>query len=352
MAILTLDLGKFKSVACLYEPGSQSAQFETLNTSPAELQDLIQRCSPQRVIIEACSLYGWIHDLCFQLGFPLTVVSTTEEAWRWQNVKRKTDRDDALKLARLTMMGEITPVHVPLKENREYRRLVKYRKTIVGRINRVKNNIRAILDQQGHRAPNGHRAWTEEGIKFLGQYRKPFEECEMEELWKGEMDLELKSLEQMETQLLEVERKLNQLAKQDERVRLLETMPGMGSRTAEMIATVLDDPSRFSSGRAVSAYAGLVPRQHQSGTIDRQGRITKRGPRELRAALVEVAWVMMRYNPWAAEVYTRLCRGQKTRKKQALVALARKILVRCWAMLRDGKPWDPEAGKEKKSDQS
>ena len=47
MTILTLDLGKFKSVACLYEPASQSAQFETLNTSPAEIQNLILRTSPQ-----------------------------------------------------------------------------------------------------------------------------------------------------------------------------------------------------------------------------------------------------------------------------------------------------------------
>ena len=91
MTILTLDLGKFKSVACLYEPASQSAQFETLNTSPAEIQNLILRTSPQRVIIEACSLYGWIYDLCLQLGFPLTVVSTNDEAWPWQNIKRKTD---------------------------------------------------------------------------------------------------------------------------------------------------------------------------------------------------------------------------------------------------------------------
>jgi hypothetical protein len=54
--------------------------------------------------------------------------------------------------------------------------------------------------------------------------------------------------------------------------------------------------------------------------------------------LVECAWVMLRYNRWAAAVYRRLSHG-KARKKQAIVALARKLLVRCWAMLRDGTPW-------------
>ena len=59
--------------------------------------------------------------------------------------------------------------------------------------------------------------------------------------------------------------------------------------------------------------------------------------------LVECAWVMLRYNAWARAVYTRLSRG-KARKKQAVVALARKLLVRCWAMLRDRTPWrrDPK----------
>ena len=100
----------------------------------------------------------------------------------------------------------------------------------------------------------------------------------------------------------------------------------------------LGDARRFSNGKQVSAYGGLVPRQFQSGETDRRGRITRRGPALLRKLLVECAWVMLRYNAWARAVYQRLSRG-KARKKQAIVALARKLLVRCWAMLRDGTPW-------------
>ena len=91
----------------------------------------------------------------------------------------------------------------------------------------------------------------------------------------------------------------------------------------------------------MSAYGGLVPRQYRSGESDRRGRITRRGPALLRKLLVECAWVMLRYNAWARAVYQRLSRGQ-ARKKQAIVALARKLLVRCWAMLRDGQPWRAE----------
>ena len=89
----------------------------------------------------------------------------------------------------------------------------------------------------------------------------------------------------------------------------------------------------------MGAFAGLVPKQYQSGVTDRRGTITRRGPAILRKLLVECAWAMLRYNPWAQKVYQNLTGGGQARKKPAVVALARKILVRCWAMLRDGVPW-------------
>ena len=116
-------------------------------------------------------------------------------------------------------------------------------------------------------------------------------------------------------------------------------MPGIGPRTAETIAAYVDRARRFKNARQVSAYAGLVPRQYQSGQTDRRGRITRRGPRLLRKMLVEAAWVMLRYNDWARQIIQRISKGQRTRKRQALVALARKLLVRCWALLRDETTW-------------
>ena len=143
--------------------------------------------------------------------------------------------------------------------------------------------------------------------------------------------------------LEQAEARLDALARADAGVRLLETAPGVGPRTAETVVAYLGDAGRFATGKQVSAYGGLVPRQYQSGETDRRGRITRRGPALLRKLLVECAWVMLRYNRWARAVYARLSQG-KARKKQAIVALARKLLVRCWAMLRDGTPWraDPE----------
>jgi transposase len=140
-------------------------------------------------------------------------------------------------------------------------------------------------------------------------------------------------------QVADAEAALDRLASADPATRRLETIPGVGPRTAEAVAAHLGDPHRFASGQQVSAYAGLVPRQYQSGETDRKGRITRSGPGVLRKLLVECAWAMLRYNAWARATYARLTRGGGTRKKPAVVALARKLLVRCWAMLRDNADW-------------
>jgi transposase len=68
-------------------------------------------------------------------------------------------------------------------------------------------------------------------------------------------------------------------------------------------------------------------------------RVTRRGPAVLRKLLVECSWCMLRYNPWAQSQYRRLTGGGVSRKKPAIVAPARKLLVRCWAMLRTNQRW-------------
>ena len=151
--------------------------------------------------------------------------------------------------------------------------------------------------------------------------------------------MELSEMNHLAEQHKELEKRLRAWAKADWRVQLLCTIPGIGRRTAEVVVAYLDDPFRFKNAAHLSSYAGLVPRRFQSGEMDRHGRIHKRGPGLLRAALVEAAWMMVRYNPWARSLYLRICGNQKTRKKKAIVAVARKLLVRCWIMLKRREPW-------------
>ena len=150
-------------------------------------------------------------------------------------------------------------------------------------------------------------------------------------------------LDSLADQLSDVERRLDVIANEDERIQRVRTIPGVGRKTAEVIVTALDDVDRFENARQVSAYIGLVPRQYQSGETDRNGRITKRGSRLLRTMLVECAWMSLRYNEWSRTTYDRIHGGQQTRKKKATISvLARKIAVVAWSMLKHKTDWDPE----------
>ena len=127
----------------------------------------------------------------------------------------------------------------------------------------------------------------------------------------------------------------------DGRAKLVETIPG-GPALARRCRH-LGDAERFATAKQVGALrrsgAAAVPSGVTVGKDHRAGRQHCR-------SYWSSAWGHLRYNPWACDLYRRLTGGGNARKKPAVVALARKLLVRCWAMLRDGVPWraDPEAG--------
>jgi len=336
---LALDLGRYKSVACHYHAPSGEAAFARLDTTRVELHRLLTRRPPGVGVIEACALSGWVHDLCGELGLVGRVANTAGEAWKFRHAKRKTDRDDALRLAQLQALGQLPTVTMPTKPVREWRALIAHRQALVCRRVTIQNKVRAILVVQGLLAPRGQRAWTDIGLQGLTQLSEPLAECGADELWRGQLDRTLVDYRQVLDLIAEAEAALDAIATADRRVDLLRTTPGVGPRTAEAVAAYLDDPHRFRNAAEVSADAGLVPRQFQSGEMDRRGRITKRGPRLLRKLLVECAWCSLRYNPWARSVYARLTAGGTTRKKPAIVAVARRRLVRCWALLRTNQRW-------------
>jgi transposase len=339
--ILAIDLGKYKCVSCTYDRATAAAEYRTVTTSRVEIERLIRSTRPAVVVIEACTPAGWVHDLCAELGVPCRVANTAAEAWKYKHAKRKTDRDDARRLAQLEALGQLPVVVVPEKRVREWRALIAHRQALVTQRVAAQNRIRSILLGQGLPAPRGARAWTAAGLAGIAQHARPLAGCGPDELWRGLLDLALTAYRQADELVAAAEAKLDALGTADARVRLLDTVPGLGPRTAEAVVAHLDDPKRFKTGKPVGAYGGLVPRQFQSGEDDRRGRITRRGPAVLRKLLVQCAWAMLRYNRWARAVFDRLSRG-KARRKQAVVALARKVLVRCWAMLRDNRPWRPD----------
>lgn len=340
MKILAIDMGKFKSVACDYVSDTAQHEFESLATDPGAFHDLIVQRQPEVVVIEICPAAGWVKDLCDALGQRLVVANTSEEPWRWKNVKRKSDRDDALRLARLQAMNQITGVHVPALEVRQWRSLIHYRVRLVEAITSIKNRIRSLVDQVALRLPSGEKAFSAEGRKeWEPQYAKPLGDCGSKEWWKGMIHLELQRMGELAQHLETVEAKLRERAKGEGRIQRLRTAPGVGERTAELVVALLDDPKRFARGKQVGNYAGLTAKKYQSGLMDHDGRISRGGDGLLRAYLIQAAWVAIRSSPDLKGVYERVLRDSAKRKKKAITAVARHLMVRLWAMLREGTSW-------------
>lgn len=341
MKILAIDLGKSKMAVCMYDTKTFEHRFDSAPLDRGTLGIVLDCERPDRVVIEVGPTSGWVGDVIRQAGVELQVANPNHEGWRWRNVKRKTDRLDALKLAQLSSSNQLPQVHLPERGIRQWRWLIHYRQRVVTRRTSVKNRIRSILESQGIPMPHAGKAWTRVGLADRHAKARLWEQTDAENLWRGELWEELAQFEALTTSLKRVEQRLQQLADSDARVGRLRTIPGVGPRLAEAVVALVDDPHRFKNGKQVASYLGLVPRQYQSGQMNRQGRISGQGDRRVRALLIEVAWIGQRYNPWMPETFHRVCGHSRTRRKIAVVAVARRLVIRCWAMLRDQTTWSP-----------
>jgi transposase len=337
MRILAIDLGKSKSVYLDYVTGGGEQKFGKIASNAAEVKKLLERCRPDRLVIEAGPAAGWVCDLGESMKIAVQVANGNDERWKWKSVKEKSDRKDALKLAQMSEMNSVPTVHVPKSSVRQWRSLIEYRHGLVDRRTAIKNSIRAIYERQGLTLSSARKAWTQEALQEL---KKEAEGSD--QLWLFQVNCELQQLESLQRQIEQVEAKLEKLAEADARVKQLKTAPYVGPRLSEAVVAILDDPHRFQNGRQVGCYAGLTPRRWQSGQSDRQGHISHAGNALLRKLLVEIAWLGVRGKTWMLAVYEQVRRGSDQRKKTAIVAVARRLLVKLWAMLRDGTPWvDP-----------
>ncbi len=278
--ILAIDLGKFNSVFCRFDPATKATTFRTVPTNPEAIREALRRQPGVTAVMEAGSPAGWVSDLCQTLDVPFLVASTTGAAWQWKNVKRKTDRDDALKLARLAAVGELQAVAVPPKAVRQRKSLIGLRKRFVGERVRGQNRIRGLLVCQGMAIPRGAKTWTEAGLAVLASHAKPVAGCGPEELWRGELDLLLRRYRAAVEQIAELEKRLDALGDADPATAIVASVPGVGPRTAEVVATHLNESRPAVCCSAGVGVSGAANHQHQR---DRPG-----GNMPLAARVLEV----------------------------------------------------------------
>ena len=334
MHYVGLDVHARRSSLCILDPfGKVVKRLEVKGSWPKLLEQVASQVPrPFSVCFEASCGYGYLHERLSALAERVAVAHPGKLRLIFRS-KRKNDRVDAEKQAKLLYLDQVPQVHVPSADVRAWRGLIELRRRLVGRRTAVKAQLRALLRGAGCcDAPAGKALWSKKGLRWLGS--APL--CEADALRR---DLLLGELSDAEARVGRVTRELDRRADAHPGVALLRTVPGVGPRTAEAFVAYVDDVRRFARTRQVGCYLGLVPCQDSSAGRDRLGHITGDGPATVRMLLCEAAWQAVRRSPSMKKFFERVTRGEPGRKKIALVAAAHKLARAMAAMLRTGEAW-------------
>jgi transposase len=334
MLYVGLDAHHKRSSLCILNENGKPVKQEQINGPwPMVIDRLKKLDQPFRLCYEASCGYGYLYDRIASLPMAWQVAVAHPGQLRLIfKSKKKYDRVDALKIAKLLYLDEVPRVHVPGLNVRGWRKLIEFRQKLLGQRTAVKNQIRAMLRGNGIPA-TAKWQWGKKAIAALGQVVLGTEQEKLA------MDLAIEEISELSVKVKRVEKELAKIAAGHPGMTLLMTIPGIGIRTAEAFLAYVDDIRRFARTRQVGAYFGLVPCLDSSAGKDRFGHITRDGPSTVRKLLCEAAWIAVRRDARIKARFERLQNKDPGRKKIAIVAIAHYLCRVMAAMLRSGEVW-------------
>ncbi len=282
-----------------------------------------------RVGMEATGHARWFERLLAELKYELWVGDPAQiRAMRVR--KQKTDRQDAEHLLKLLVEDRFPRVWLPSAENRDLRQLLWHRHRLVQMRTRVMNQLQAIAMNEGVRRKKG--LWSKQGRGQLESLQlAPWAQRRRQDL--------LELLERLNRSIGELSTAIKQEAERRPEVQQLMTHPGVGPITALAFSLIIGPAERFRCGKQVGSYLGLVPREDSSADRQRLGHISKQGNALMRFLLVEAAQAVVRSDPEWRRQFVHL--AMRRERPIAKVAMARKLAVRLYWMLRQGSDYEP-----------
>ena len=287
-----------------------------------------------RIAVEAIGVNRWFVNNLLEHGFDVVICDPTK--LNLKMLGKKTDRRDALEIARRLLLGDIdrnATTYYPSDEDYGKRKVIRSRHKLTQMRQGAVNQLRSLLN--AYKVTGfGDSLTTTKAIRKLWHLEWPTEElAAVGQAW-------VMTLVHLGEAIDHLNHQLEEMAK-DVRVSGLRShLPSVGPVTASVLVYELGDVTRFEHTRSVASYAGLVPRVSQSADTAHHGRLTKRGNRELRHVLGE----------WAVRLLTsdeRVARWAKPRlgrshKNKVRMALARRLLIGVYKMLRTGEVFSME----------
>lgn len=285
------------------------------------------------VIYEASFRGFGLHDHLVADG--IACVVTPPHLVTQEKVNRvKTDRIDARRLATVLESGDYQVCHVPDPEWRQDRQVVRLLGQLRKDLTRTKNRIRQFVYFHGLADQLPARRWRERDYQALAALTLPSQ-------LQTSLELYLADKEMREQQIKQRQRRLQQISRKPRwapLVALKQSCPGIGWLTAIRLTLEWGDLSRFPDGARLSSFAGLTASEYSTGQTVHRGRITRQGNGPVRGWLVQCAWRGIRQDPVLAEKFQRVWTNSGNKKK-AIVALARTLVVRLWAVETSGRPY-------------
>ena len=278
---------------------------------------------PALVGIESTGYARWFAEMLAELGHEL-VVGEAGKIRALETRKQKHDRRDAEHILNLLVRGDFPQIWLPSAEERDVRVLVEHRHQLVELRTRAQNGLQAMALSYGLRRRG--RLWSERGQEELKKI--PLREG----MGRRREDL-MRLVRQLGAWIKELDQRLEEEVARREDAQRLMTHPGVGPQTALATVLVLGPVERFPDDRHLTSYLGLIPQEDSSAGRQRFGHLTKQGNRLMRWLLVEAAQTASRYDPRLQRAYRRLAfrKGAAVAK----VAMARKLAIRLYIMLRD-----------------
>jgi len=303
-------------------------------SDPKLIAEVIRKRAPnaERVVFETGPLSVWFYHALTQEGLPAICIDARHAKAALDMAPNKTDANDADGLAHLAEVGFYREVRVKSFDSMLVRTLVAARNQMLKATTQMSNQIRGLMKTFGLLVPKGAGRVFEGHVRSLLASNAGLEQIILPvlEAWLG-----------MRARAAELSKQLVTSARVGEQCQLLSSIPGIGAVTASSFVAAIEDPENFRKSRSVGAWIGLTTRRYQSGEVDYDGHISRRGDNHLRGLLYEAAVVILTRS--TAESALRIW-GLKLKEKigfkRAAVAVARKLAVIMHTMLRTGELFD------------
>jgi len=325
-----LDVSLEETSICVVDDDGEIQCEGAVISEPEDIAAFIKAKADgaKRIGLETGPTTTWLWHELRSLGLPVICIDARHAKAALSMQINKSDRNDAVGIARIMQCGWYKEVQVKSVICHEIRAVVNSRALLVKIKRDLENQIRGLLKNLGLRIGKaGGRVFRRRAEELAGGQGL---------LWEAVRPL-LETREMVVQEIAVLYKRLLGLARDDGACRRSMTVPGIGPITAITFHTVIDDPSRFRRSRSVGAYLGLTPRRYASGEIDWTGRISKCGDKLLRTYLFEAAGVLLtRSATWCSlKVW-----GHKLWKrigfKKAKIAVARRLAVILHRMWCDG----------------